>query len=219
MAFSGACHKERCEYCEINAIDNGWFYRYHINCLDSGCTGDEASKDVLIPLLIYSFICGLGWIIAGVLACLGSMRTSKCITLTSMIIFSTAFLAFVISFAIVWNQVLSLRSDCLNDQCGQFKDKANGSSNDFLGYSICAFILIPLCISFTLISYFSIANHEYLASKKEKINPNMDRKAKLGMGSEVPGDTKMEIDATQLGQENEPDDKATEMQEKEPKKL
>lgn len=174
---------------------------------------------MFIPLFIYAFVCGLGWITAGVLACLGSMRTSKCITLTSMIIFATGFLAFVVLFAIVWNQVQSVRSDCLSEQCSKLRGKANKSSNEFLGYSICGFILIPFCALFGIIAYFTISNHEYLASKKEKINPNMDRKAKLGMASEVPGDTKMEIDATQFGQENEPDDKAIEMQEKEPKKL
>eukprot|EP00826_Nyctotherus_ovalis_P050618 TRINITY_DN6229_c0_g2_i4.p1 TRINITY_DN6229_c0_g2~~TRINITY_DN6229_c0_g2_i4.p1 ORF type:complete len:213 (+),score=60.15 TRINITY_DN6229_c0_g2_i4:289-927(+) len=196
-----------CEYCEIEAIDSGWFNRYHIYCLDNGCDGNEASMDVFTQLVACSFICGLSWIGAGVLACLGSMHTSHRITMVSIIVFALAFLAFVILFGLVWDKALEVRSDCLENECEPFKSKARKSSNEFLGYSICTFILIPAAIGLTVASWFSVRVHEYFVSKKEKTATNAGRKDKLGMTTELADASKTEIDNTQLGHENEPDEK------------
>lgn len=202
------CYSTMCEYCEIEAIDRGWFNRYHIYCLDNGCDGNEAGMDVFIELVSCSFICGLIWIAAGVLACLGSMHTSHRITMASMIIFVLAFIAFVILFGLVWDKASEIRSDCLAEECGLFKSKARKSSNEFLGYSICAFVLIPVAIGLTVASYFSVRVHEQFVFKKEKTATNAARKDKLGMTTELADASKTEMDNTQLGHENENDEKS-----------
>ena len=98
LHFSGNCDITRCEYCVIDSIDRGWFYRHHYICQEKGCSKDELSNDMYNLLMVYSILCGAGWIACGVLSCLGSMRMSKALTLVSGIIFVVLFLIFIVMF-------------------------------------------------------------------------------------------------------------------------
>ena len=212
MGYSGWCDKSDCDCCVIDAMDKGWYNRYHIFCKENNCNTYEYRLDSFVPLLVYCFICGVGWIFTGTLACLGSLRNSKIITFISMIVLISVYLAFAALFGVIWNKTHEQRK-CLENQCKEFEKRAKESSNEFLGYSICGFILMPLALLLIICSYATISDQEHLNIKKEKVNPNLNRKVRLDMPSEAPGDTKMEIDATQLGHENEEEGKDTDEKE------
>ena len=203
LHFSGNCDITRCEYCVIDSIDRGWFYRHHYICQEKGCSKDELSNDMYNLLMVYSILCGAGWIACGVLSCLGSMRMSKALTLVSGIIFVVLFLIFIVMFGCIWSNVSDFYK-LLDEECSQINDQVRKSSHEFMGYSVCAFIFIPIASLLTILSYFAIGTQQYLESKNlEKASAGMNRKKTLGIPIDAIADTKVDIHSTQMGQDQD----------------
>lgn len=132
-------------------MDRGWFSRVREACKDDGCP--EAVKELngYNTVMAFAFLCGIGWIIAAILAWCAVSNWSKKLALTSSITFAVLFLIFIGLFGATYHSVKKVDDDCIAYRCDKFKQKAKRSSHEVLAYSICAFILILLCIFFTLI--------------------------------------------------------------------
>eukprot|EP00826_Nyctotherus_ovalis_P049785 TRINITY_DN603_c0_g2_i10.p2 TRINITY_DN603_c0_g2~~TRINITY_DN603_c0_g2_i10.p2 ORF type:complete len:141 (-),score=30.82 TRINITY_DN603_c0_g2_i10:126-548(-) len=137
-------------------MDRGWFARVREYCNDYECPQIVKDLNGYGTVMAFAFVCGVGWIIAAILAFCAASNWSKTLAIISGIIFLGLYIVFLGLFATTWHSVKKVDDDCWAYACDDFKKKAKRSSREFLAYSICGFILILLCIFFTLIPGFSM---------------------------------------------------------------
>ena len=73
----------------------------------------------------------------------------------SACLYSTGYIIFVALFGVIMSQI-NAHNSCLDRSllCEKVKKKLKRSGNEFMGYSICAFILITLSTVFTFYSAY-----------------------------------------------------------------
>ncbi len=153
--------------CDFDSLDRGWFRRVYNMKKDDAypahgmmTTFDKDGFDKLVgyeAVMSYAIICGVGWIVAGVLTIIASSKQSKSLALISAIIFTVLYCLFVALFGAVWNSVRKIDDDCqaAYDECSSFNKHARQSSREFLAYSICSFVLIMAAIVGTFVAVFA----------------------------------------------------------------
>lgn len=142
--------------CSIEASDRGWFRRVRDAIKDDVSTaGTNIDKDALKKLagyelvLSYAVILGVCWMVAGGIALMSAMNGNNKLALIAGCIFGFFYLLFVAFFGAIWDSHLKIEDDCkpiFDSACSDVKDSLMRSSREFLGYSICAFVLILYCI-------------------------------------------------------------------------
>jgi len=137
-------------------MDRGWFSRVQEACKNDGCPQPIKDLNGYGTVMVFAFVCGIGWIIAGIIAYCAASSWSKLLALISSISFIVLFIIFIGLFGATWHSVKKVDDDCIAYACDKFRQKAKRSSHEVLAYSICAFILILLCIFFTLIPGLSM---------------------------------------------------------------
>lgn len=157
---------KRCIYpacdCEIDKADRGWFYRIHKFCekSDSLCVKGE---DQFAIIMAYAITCGVLWIAAGGVALIASIKAERLWIWISMGLFLVGYIIFVSLFSTIIVSVNYFRQGLRKGEskivgntveafCSEERDKFKRSSNEFLAYSICSFILIGISTLLTLVS-------------------------------------------------------------------
>lgn len=150
-----ACNEPVCD-CDIEKSDRGWFYRTHKFCTKSGneCGPGEDTFNLIIT---YAVLCGILWIAAGAFAFLGSSNMEKMWIMISAGLFLFGYILFVGLFGSAMQQINSRRYPWTHkggNICKDIRKKIRRSSDEFMGYSICSFILIGVSIAFTGLALF-----------------------------------------------------------------
>jgi len=150
---SGDCHSPTCRNCEIEKADRGWFHRTHKYCTSEH--GEcAAGVDAYNLVMSYAIVCGILWIAAGGLAFFGSMKMEKIWIMISTALFFLGYVIFIGLFGAVMLQINTENKD-MNRLCKEVKKKLRRSGDEFMGYSICSFILIfgaILCTGIPLVT-------------------------------------------------------------------
>jgi len=134
------CHLPTCSNCKIEKADRGWFHRRHKYCTSEG-TECAAGVDAYNLVMSYAIVCGILWIAAGGLAFFASMKTEKPWIMISAALFFLGYVIFVGLFGAVMLQINEVNKD-MDNYCKEVKKKIRRSGDEFMGYSICSFILI-----------------------------------------------------------------------------
>lgn len=159
-------NNQRCVYpvcdCEIDKADRGWFYRTHKYCGTDAvsCVGGE---DHFVIIMIYAIVCGVLWIAASGIALIASIKMERTWIWISASLFLAGYALFIGLFGTImvdlnYNRRLINNSSAkpvgtgYEKCCPAEKDKFKRSSDEFLAYSICSFVLIGISIILTLIS-------------------------------------------------------------------
>ena len=151
--------------CDIDRADRGWFKRLHDYCKNKQSEDESENEseydcppgsDAYNVIVSIAVVCGLGWVIAGVLsliACGLEDDTSKTCALVSTSIYFVGYIIFVGLFGVVMTQINYRKSkfDEL-EYCDNVRKKFRRSGNEFMGYSICGFVFIMVSIICTLVS-------------------------------------------------------------------
>ena len=142
--------------CSFDRADRGWFKRVYKAIQDDVNTAGKAvDMDAVKKLaaygavLSYGIILGIGWIAAGALALVVYLKGGNKLALVAGIIFAVLYALFIALFGAIWDSQLKIEDDCkpiFDNNCSDLKGLLLRSSREFLGYSICAFILILYCI-------------------------------------------------------------------------
>jgi len=104
-------------------------------------------------VISFAVICGLLWIAAAVASFLAHLNSKKELVLVSACPYSIGYIIFVGLFGAIMAQI-SAQNSCLKGDppCEKVKMKLRSSGNEFMGYSISAFVLITPSIIFTFYS-------------------------------------------------------------------
>lgn len=130
---------------KYDKMDRGWFRRVHNHCKTSKDTSnfrDMCDLKGYKLVLAYALACGIGWIIAAVVAVLASVMGNQMIAFAAAGVFAVFYIIFIVLFGLVWHSVRKFNKECLNKTCKQIKKRGKKSSFEFLAYSICSFVLI-----------------------------------------------------------------------------
>lgn len=100
-----------------------------------------AGEDAYKLVMTYAILCGVLWIGAGALSFVASISMNKMFVFISSGIFIFGYLIFIGIFGAVMVQVNS-RNNELRNSHSDIKKKLRRSGDEFMGYSICSFILI-----------------------------------------------------------------------------
>ena len=164
--------------CDYSKADRGWFKSQYSAIKDGfnyqGTNPDKSNIKKLIgyeAVMAYAFICGLGWILAGVLALVAALKQKKGLALVAGLLFLALYLLFVALFAAVWASVKKVDDDCKSvyDKCPEVKKRITASSREFLGYSICSFILILTSIACCILYAMKAEEESLVAVEKSPI--------------------------------------------------
>jgi len=139
-------HNSACSSCEIDQADRGWFKRFHEECKD-----DECKVDTYPVVLAYAVICGSGWFLGGIFGIIGGVMLSKCWAIVAGIMFTVFYVIFIGLFAGAWVRIRDFEIVCSFMSCEKYFKKIKRSTYEFIGYSICSFILILFAILFSFI--------------------------------------------------------------------
>ena len=84
------------------------------------------------------------------------MDSAKVQALVSACLYSIGYITFLGLFGAIMAQINAQNSDLNNDEflCEEVRVKLRRSGNEFMGYSICAFVLITLSVIFIFCSAF-----------------------------------------------------------------
>lgn len=186
--------------CPPESLDRGWFYRTYKAIKDEtytytqtyssySSTTKTVDKDKLKELtgyeavVSYAIICGIGWMAAGALAILASLKRNKTLAIVAGIIFAVLYGLFIGLFGAVWDSVKKVEDDCkplFDSSCSDLKKNMTKSSREFLGYSICSFVLILAAIAGCFM-YFFVKTEGDTAGM---VAANMDKSASsIGAGA------------------------------------
>ena len=152
------CGLSPCE-CDVNKADRGWFERFHNYCKDKQ-SENESEDDCRLGSDVYQFImsiavvCGLVWMVAGGLSFKAYSvdgYMSKVYASSSLTMYFVGYVIFAGLFGVVMNQI-NYRNFNLDKagHCDNVKKKFRRSGDEFMGYSICGFVLIMTSIICTL---------------------------------------------------------------------
>jgi hypothetical protein len=150
--FGNGPNTLNCDSCEIEKTDRGWFKRAHKECELENC--HELNAYPLV--LAYAIACGGGWFLAGIFGMIGGVMVSKCWAIVTGTMFSVFYAIFIGLFAGAWVRIKNYETLCINFTCEQYMKKIKRSTYEFLGYSICSFMLILFSILFSFIAACSI---------------------------------------------------------------
>jgi len=103
----------------------------------------------------FAIVCGVLWIAAGGVSFLAYVNTKNMWILISASIYLIGYIIFVGLFAAVMLQINEYKNE-FDEECPVVKKKLRRSSDEFMSYSICGFVLIGTSIIFTLASLVSI---------------------------------------------------------------
>ena len=143
------------ENCDPGKMDRGWFERVHNYCKNGDCHENFKKLRGYSTIMAFSILCGIGWFVAGILAYCSSKYSKGIYSLISAIIFAVLYIIFIGLFISTWKSIRMVDDDCASYLCNKFKKGAKRSSREFLGYSICAFILILISIVLTIVPAFA----------------------------------------------------------------
>jgi len=150
-----ACLPPFCQ-CEIGEADRGWFRRFHNNP-EMGGIHPECPLEIDILKLVISFamVCSVLWFAAGCASFSASSYGKKRLILLSICLYFIGYIIFLGLFGAIMSQI-NIQNSCLDRSllCEELKKKFKRSGNEFMVYSICAFVLITLSIIFTFCSAF-----------------------------------------------------------------
>jgi len=109
-------------------------------------------------VISFAIVCGILWIIAAIASFSASSAPSydaSGLALLSVCLYSIGYIIFVALFGVIMSQI-NAHNSCLDRSllCEKVKKKLKRSGNEFMGYSICAFILITLSTVFTFYSAY-----------------------------------------------------------------
>jgi len=147
--------------CKVHKADRGWFERFHYYCKNRQ-NEEDSENDCFSETDAFKFIvsiaipCGVFWIIAGGFSFLASASGSngdKRLALISASIYLVTYIMFAGLFGAVMNQVnyRNFKFDEL-EPCDNVKKRFRRSGDEFLGCSICGFVLIMISIICTVTS-------------------------------------------------------------------
>eukprot|EP00826_Nyctotherus_ovalis_P041918 TRINITY_DN4270_c0_g1_i8.p2 TRINITY_DN4270_c0_g1~~TRINITY_DN4270_c0_g1_i8.p2 ORF type:complete len:193 (+),score=44.41 TRINITY_DN4270_c0_g1_i8:429-1007(+) len=137
-------------------------------------------------LIVYAVLCGVGWMIAGVLSILAIVKQSRGLVKLSFAIFIGLYTIFLFIFGSAWSRIKKVENDCPSYECKKYKEGVQRSARSFLGLSICALILILICALCT--AYVSFYTHT-------TSDPNTDPNAR---GEASPYDIQAQIKANEM---------------------
>ena len=141
---------EDCTTCVIDVSDRGWFKRVHDLCQANNCPTD----DVFLVLVCYGLICGISWILAGIVAIIAGIKMSRKLAIGSGIFFTIFFIVFTILFGLSSTMIEKVEDECINLTCETYAKEIKRSYYEYLAYSICALVTILLSMVITfVISY------------------------------------------------------------------
>jgi hypothetical protein len=135
------------DYCkDFENGDRGWFRRVHDFCNEVDCKNHPREIDKLVGyggVMSFAIVCGIGWILSGLIALAGSLKPDKLIAIIAGALFTVLYAVFIGVFTAVWVSVRRVRKECsYTSVCDAYMKRTRKSSNEFLAYSICAFVLI-----------------------------------------------------------------------------
>ena len=106
----------------------------------------------------FAVVCGVLWIVAGGISFWAYVNITKTWASISACIYLVGYIIFVGLFGVVMYQINEYNFFNFNDDsiCGNIIKKFKRSSNEFMSYSICGFVLIGTCIICTLASALSL---------------------------------------------------------------
>jgi len=154
---SGSCWEPDCNNCKIDKADRGWFERVHQDCKDAK---DNPETDNCVPgvdsfelVMSFAVVCGVLWIVAGGVSFWASKqeKEKKMWAFISACIYIVGYIIFVGLFGGIMLQI-NENNHYLNRYCKDVRKKVRRSGDEFIGYSICGFVLIAGSIICTLAS-------------------------------------------------------------------
>ena len=193
---------------DYGKMDRGWFQRVYKICKDGDCSKNRLNG--FKTVLTYAILCGICWIGAGGLSFFASMKMDKLFALISGIIFSVTYIIFIGLFGATWKSVKDLEDDCPLFEFKSYKKQAKKSSREFLGYSICSFILILGAIACTLLPAFTLGSESQSNNAPGSSGRNIDTKGHNPEDNKgyknVPDQSQIlaSNDQSQISQANEP---------------
>jgi len=142
--------------CNDKKMDRGWFKNVHDVIKDNVNipARDDIKKLIGYEAVIcYAVISGVLWMAGGAVSFLASSKASKSLSMIAFILFLIGYIVFIIIFGCVWNSVRKVEDDCKDfyNTCKDYKKGAIRSSREFLGYSICSFVLIMVAMILTVL--------------------------------------------------------------------
>ena len=160
--------------------DRGWFKRIHDYCNKVDCENDQYKVDLLNGyswVMSFGLACGIGWILAGIIAILASLKEKRIFAIISVAIFSIVYILFIVIFSLVWTSVRNVQDYCKSYlNCDHYKNETKKSSREFLGYCICDCVLILIAIIFSLLGLFSIKSVDESYNQPPGNNNEVDHK-------------------------------------------
>jgi len=132
--------------CKRGKMDRGWFRRVRNHCKDNEGISpsylDICKLKGFNLVLAYAITCGIGWLISGGIAAIAAVLNIKLAALAAAGAFAAFYIISIVLFYTVWDSVRKFNKECLDKACGDVRRGGKRSANEFLGYSICSFVLI-----------------------------------------------------------------------------
>lgn len=94
--------------------------------------------------MTYAILCGLCWIAGGVISYMETIKGEKMWKIMGLMVFLISFIIFVGLFGAVMIGVKERTYGLEQNPCKEEEKKLRRSGDEFMGYSICSFILIPI---------------------------------------------------------------------------
>lgn len=128
---------------EFGHVDRGWFHRVYDRCSsDEGCDRDLSELNGLKVVLAHAVVCGLGWVAAGVVALAACAKVSKLLALVAATVLAACYCLSIGLFSAVWDSVHKVETNCIAFNYKRYARQAKKSAREFLGCSICSFVLV-----------------------------------------------------------------------------
>lgn len=125
----------------------------HKHCGLSGANC-ASGQDAYELVMTYAILCGIVWIAAGGIALFASTNMKKMWIMISAGLFLFGYIIFIGLFGAVMVQVNQFTNGLKHGACSKVKKKFRRSGDEFMGYSICSFILIFCAIGCTGLPIF-----------------------------------------------------------------
>jgi len=124
---------------------------------DDDAAGCPPGYNVFELVMSFAVVCGVLWIVAGGLSFWAYINTTKTWVIISAFIYLVGYMIFIGLFGAIMVQISAYNSKYYNyDVCDDVRKKTRRSSDEFMGYSICGFVIIATSITCTFVSAFSL---------------------------------------------------------------
>jgi len=159
----GSCHPPDC-ICDIDKADRGWFERLSEFCGSRGpnyrCSPGINVHDFILSTAI---VCGVLWFIAGVSSLAASKEvhcdaaSARAGAAISAFVYIVGYVVFVGFFGVIVIEINNRNSSFDKiDLCGDVKRRFRRSGDEYISYSISAFVSIAICIIYTVGSMYAL---------------------------------------------------------------